>query len=147
MNETARRRSQNTTSPFPLSIAYALLIGFACAIVLLLLTTAVVYAQADPNRFALGGALAVLYLSAAASGIAAARLTKVPLLSGLVTGAVWLVLILLLALLSNGSATGEFNPLASILAHAAIPVSSLIGGYLGKKHTKRTTSRHKKRRR
>lgn len=149
MNESARRRGKHTPTvlSLPISIGYAFLVGFVCAIVLLFLSTAIVYAQADPNRFALPGALAVLYISSAVSGAIAVRLSGSPLLSGGFCGALWLVLILLMGLVSGGRISCGFSTLTSVLAHAAIPLTSLIGSFLGKKHPKRSSTHHKKRRR
>lgn len=149
MNESPRRRSKYApkTLSLPLACGYALLVGVLSAIVLLLLATAITYAQADPIRFSTPAALAALYLAIAFTGIVSAHTSQTPLVAGILCGTAWLVLILLLSLIAGGSDGCGFGTLGGIIAHAGIPIAAVLGSLIGKKRTKRPSSHRKKRRR
>lgn len=149
MNESIRRRNKNSAKSvsLPRACGQSLLTGFLTSAVLLLIAVSVSYAQADPVSFALPASLATLYLSIAASGFTAARKSDAPLLAGVIVGAVWLVLILLLSLIAGDAGGCGFGTVGSLFAHTAIPVASLLGAYIGKRRVKRPSSHHKKRRR
>lgn len=149
MNESPRRRGKNAvkTLPIPLSCGYALLFGILSAIVLLLIATAITYAQADPIRFAAPAALAALYLAVALTGAVSARSSETPLLAGALCGAAWLVIVLLLSLIAGGHGGCGLGTISSIIAHVGIPVAAVLGALIGKRQTKRPASHHKKRRR
>ena len=127
--------------------ARALLLGIASAVLLLLLFTAVAYEQPDPASVVQPLALAALVLSSVLCGVFAGRPSENPLLAGAVSGAIYMLVLTLLSLLSLGDASGEISALWNIILHASVIAASVLGAWIGRKRRARPSLQHKKRRR
>lgn len=124
----------------------ALLAGILSAVVLLFLFSAITMAQKDPARLARPLSLITLYFSAALCGFFAGRAAENKLLAGIISGALYLVLITAVSLFLPHS---ESAPALSvnIAAHAGVVCAAVLGAWITQKRKKRTAHSHKKRRR
>lgn len=127
--------------------ARSVLPALAIAVLLLFLSAAFAYAQADPGKLALPLALSSLFLSALSCGFIAARLSAGnPLSAGALSGTLFLLLITALSFLPAGSGGTGFAPLLSAAVHAAVIAAAVLGAILGRKRKRRSAARKKRRR-
>lgn len=134
----------------PLGALYACAFSLPAALitgaVLLILSAAIAYAQADPSLLARPLATCALYLSALLCGILCARTSDNPLVSALISGAGIVLMLRLISLFSFGITPAAPSPLLSIGMHAGIIAASVLGAVLGtKRPKKRSTSRRRHR--
>ncbi len=104
-------------------------------ILFLLLSCAAANSAEDPAAMLLPLSLASRYLAAFIAGIAAARLSEDGLLSGLLSGCVTAVLMLLFSCLPMPGS--EISFAMNLLLTAAVIPASCAGAVIGKKRTRR----------
>ena len=105
------------------------LTAIAMSVVLLLVFNYICYINSDPDKFLTVFALAALYISTFFGGFAAARKNKqAGLLCGFLTGAIFLLLIIVLSI--SLKSDGISSAWRYLLFAAILPVS-IIGGLAG----------------
>ena len=127
--QTRKRNRRKTNRPPSLirSVSIALAISALIAIIILVITSVIVYNTPDPLGATKPGGLAVLYISAFAGGLAAALLYRdAPLLAGVTQGAALFTAITLLSLILPGTSR-EQNIMLSIGLHLIAVVFSFLG--------------------
>ena len=112
-----------------LSSVQAQAVWAASAVLLLLVFCGVAYSTDDPDSLTFPLSLCALYLSAAAGGIAAVRLSGDGIMSGLLSGAITMVLIWILALLPLPESHVEL-PMSLVYTALVIPASA-VGAAVG----------------
>ncbi|MBQ9995875.1 MAG: TIGR04086 family membrane protein [Clostridia bacterium] len=112
-----------------LSSVQAQAVWAASAVLLLLIFCGVAYSTDDPDSLTFPLSLCALYLSAAAGGIAAVRLSGDGIMSGLLSGAITMVLIWILALLPLPESHVEL-PMSLVYTALVIPASA-VGAAVG----------------
>jgi hypothetical protein len=130
------------TSPLGVisSALLALPVALACGTLLLLLLTALLLRLPDPGRYATPTGIAILYFSALLAGRLTVRFSheKLPLVCGLLSGALLTALLLsVMLILPKG---GAYPRPIMLLLYAAVPLSALIGS-LPRPKRKRTKRR------
>ena len=127
---------------------YSLPTSLVSGMLLLLLSAAIAYAQADPAVLSRPLSLCSLYLSALLGGIISARKSDNPLLTSLINGTGMVLFLWFLSLFSFGISTPVPAPLLSIGMHAGVIAASVLGSFAGMKRAKRrSVSRNRRRRR
>ncbi len=123
--------------PLIVNAARGTLIAVLVGVLLLLLATAVAYAQDDPDRLTAPIGYAVTVIVALLAGFLASRRSRrAVLLCGLFSAACLLALFALLALIPVGIPS-QATPLLSLALHAALIPLSALGAYLGRRRTRR----------
>ncbi len=128
---------------------FALPVTAVIGLVLLLIVTAVAYANPDPDSLTTPLSMAVLGLTALLGGLVAARRGQTaPLLCGLLAGLLFTLLLLVLTLFFSDDARtqltlGLSSPVLWML-HGGVVLLSALGGKLGSRRA--TKSKHQKRR-
>ena len=112
-----------------LSSVQAQAVWAVSAVLLLLVFCAVAYSTDDPDSLTFPLALCALYLSAAAGGIAAVRLSGDGILSGLLSGVLTLGLIWLLSLLPLPDSNAELSK--ALMYTAMVIPASMAGAAIG----------------
>ncbi|MBQ7929607.1 MAG: TIGR04086 family membrane protein [Clostridia bacterium] len=112
------------------------------AAVLLLIFCAVAYSMEDPDSVLLPLSLCALYMSSVAGGIAAVRLSGDGLMSGMLSGLMTVVLVILFSLLPFPSFCTDMMTSAGYLS--MIRPASVIGAILGHKRKEKPKTKHKK---
>lgn len=126
-----------------LALGAALCMGF----LLLLLSTAVAYAQPDPALLARPLALASLYVSSCIGGYIAGKGAARPYVGGAICGIGVALCLLPLSLIPAGSAGQAPSPLLVIAMYLAVVVDSTLGAWISIRKAKKHPHRHKSRRR
>ncbi len=146
MHTSSRRKTPTDKGSTLLRASlWSILVGLSATVLFLLLATAITYAQADPLTLSLPAALITLYASVAVSGACGALRSRKPLLSGGITGAFFLLLTLILALLPIGTSTSSLSTGASVAAYAGIPLTSIVAAYLAVRQPQKAAKRRRKR--
>ena len=128
---------------------FALPVTAVIGLVLLLIVTAVAYANPDPDSLTTPLSMAVLGLTAMLGGLVAARRGQTAsLLCGLLAGLLFTLLLLVLSLFFSDEARAQLtlglsSPILWVL-HGGVVLLSTLGGKLGSRRT--TPSKHQKRR-
>ena len=126
-----------------------LAIGIIAAAVILFALSGVAYSMEDPGKFAEPFGYAALMVSAAISGIVAARVSGEKgagaAISGGTAGIMMLVLLLILTIIPAEAAKEPLSTATTILMYAAVPIIAFVSGFLFRK--KESRRHHRKRRR
>lgn len=117
--------------------ALSLPISLAAAMILLLLSAAIAYAQPDPATLARPLSVVCLYLSALLCGILSAKRSDTPILSGVIGGGGMVLVLLLLSLLPYSASPSALSPLTAILMHVGVIAVSAGGAFIAMKKPKR----------
>ena len=145
-----RRSVKHTHSTPSMGLPYRCAISAASTLciglVLLLLSTALAYAQADPAVLARPLALASLYVSAIIGGYISAKNTDRPLACAAICGAGTMVLLMLLSFIPFGKSDISPSPLLTLGMYAGVAAASLAGACLRLKTPKKRAAHHKTRR-
>lgn len=113
-----------------------------CCVSLLFIVSAAVYSTSDPNRFVTPAALSVLYISALLGGFTAARLNRgSALLCGLLTGSLFLAVLLLLSFLMRASLSAEHSVVRALGLRGIAVGISILGAGIGVSNKKKKTKR------
>lgn len=120
---------------------FALPVAVIIGLVLLLIVTAVAYADPDPDRLTTPLSLGALGLTALLDGLVAARRGRgQPLLGGLLSGLLLALLLLGLSLFFGDEARAQLTLGASALVrwglHGGVVALSLLGAKLGSRRAK-----------
>ena len=146
-----RRSAKHTHSAIPMGLPYRCAITVASTLciglILLLLSTAIAYAQSDPAVLARSLALASLYVSSVIGGYISAKNADRPLLCAAICGAGTMVLLMLLSFIPFGKSDISPSPILTLGMYAGVAAASLAGACLRLKTPKKRTARHKTRRR
>ena len=126
---------QTKNRPMWLSCLLSQIFWAAGLILLLLISCAAANSAEDPGSMTMPLSLAALYLSAFLSGIAAVRFSGDGILSGLLSGVVTALLMLLFSCLPLPSSGVSF-PMNLLLTAAVIPCSC-AGAFIGRKRNRR----------
>ena len=126
--------------------ARSILLGGAAAVLLLLIGTAICYAQPDPAAALKPFALTALYLSAAVCGLSVGRASERILIAGAGAGGLYCLLVTALSLIPASDAPG-YSLGISIAMHIGIIAAALAGAWLGRRRPGRKSISRKKRRR
>ena len=147
-------RNLNSINPFsPKGIMPCSLMGAAfsliMAVLLGLISAALIYKTADPASFVVPAALSALYISALLGGFFASRLNGgSALLCGLLTGVILAALTFILSLPINESLSSDYKIIESLSLRTAVIVCTIIGAFIGvtKQNSKsKKRKNHKKR--
>jgi len=126
---------QTKNKPMWLSCLLSQAVWAAGLVTLLLISCAAANASEDPGSMIRPLALACLYLSAMISGFAAVRLSGDGILSGMLSGSVTALLMLLLSCLPLPG-SGFLFPYTLLLTACVIP-AGCAGALIGRKRQKR----------
>lgn len=126
---------QTKTKPMWLSCLLSQAVWAACLVILLLISCAAANSSENPDSMIRPLSLACLYLSALISGFAAVRFSGDGILSGILSGTVTALLMLLLSCLPLPESGAAF-PMNLLLTAAVIP-SSCAGALIGRKRNRR----------
>ena len=111
-------------------------------LILVLVFCAIAYATSDPNSIIKPLSLSALYISAAIGGICAARLSGGSLLSGIISGIITALAVLLLSFIpiyKSGMDTGN-----TLILNAFIIPAAFMGAFVGKPRAKNSKKRRAK---
>ncbi len=136
---------QTKTKPMWISCLLSQIFWTGGLILLLLISCAAANAAEDPGSLTKPLALACLYLSAFISGIAAVRFSGDGILSGLLSGTITALLMLLFSCLPLPE-SGTAFPMNLLLTAAVIP-ASCAGAFIGRKRNRRKSPSKKNYRR
>lgn len=125
---------QTKTKPMWLSCLLSQAVWMAGLLILLLLSCAAANSSEDPGSMLRPLSLACLYLSALISGFAAVRFSGDGILSGLLSGCITALLMLLLSCLPLPD-SGFLFPSTLLLTAAVIP-AGCTGAMIGRKRQK-----------
>lgn len=133
-----------------MSALFALPVTAIIGMILLLIATAVAYANPDPDLLTAPLGLGALGLTACLGGLVAARREPSrPLLSGLLLGLLLALVLVILALLFGDEARAQlttgFPPAVLWGLHGAVVLSALLGAKLGSRRPSRVRHGHQKR--
>ncbi len=139
-------------STAPRGVLPSCLLGLAaavlCAVLLLLISSAIVYSTADPDRYVIPAGLSVLYICCFAGGLAASRANRrLGWICGLLVGLALAVLSFLLALPLSPSLSADRSPIMEVGLRGLAILFSVLGGLAGaetarkKKRTRRRARR------
>jgi len=112
------------------------------AVALLLLFCTIAYYMEDPDSVLFPLSLCALYLSSIAGGMAAVRLSGDGLMSGLLSGAMTVILVILFSFLPCPSSCSDIISSAGYLL--MILPASVIGAVLGHKRKEKPKTKRKK---
>ena len=126
---------QTKTKPMWLSCLLSQAVWAAGLVILLLISCAAANSSENPDSMIRPLSLACLYLSALISGFAAVRFSGDGILSGMLSGTVPALLMLLLSCLPLPESGAAF-PMNLLLTAAVIP-SSCAGALIGRKRNRR----------
>ena len=126
---------QMKTKPMWLSCLLSQAVWAAGLVILLLISCAAANSSENPDSMIRPLSLACLYLSALISGFAAVRFSGDGILSGMLSGTVTALLMLLLSCLPLPESGAAF-PMNLLLTAAVIP-SSCAGALIGRKRNRR----------
>lgn len=126
---------QTKTKPMWLSCLLSQAVWAAGLVILLLISCAAANSSENPDSMIRPLSLACLYLSALISGFAAVRFSGDGILSGILSGTVTALLMLLLSCLPLPESGAAF-PMNLLLTAAVIP-SSCAGALIGRKRNRR----------
>lgn len=126
---------QTKTKPMWLSCLLSQAVWAAGLVILLLISCAAANSSENPDSMIRPLSLACLYLSALISGFAAVRFSGDGILSGMLSGTVTALLMLLLSCLPLPESGAAF-PMNLLLTAAVIP-SSCAGALIGRKRNRR----------
>lgn len=130
------------------SILSGLLWAAAAVILLLFMLALAVYSTDDPGSLVLPAALAALYISAFAGGLAAAWKNRGDALAcGVLFGGAMFLVIIIISLIIPGGAASKFGFWTSAGMHALLIPFSLLGAYAGVSLRQSGSSRRRRRRR
>ena len=127
---------------FLTSCLLAQLFFMGIALVLLLVSCAIIVSFDDPDKVIKPVTLAILYLSALMGGISAVRLSGDGVASGAVSGIISSVIVLLLSFIPFPASV--FDATTSIICVLLMIPSSVLGSVLGRKKSKKPNSFKKK---
>ena len=127
---------------FLTSCLLAQLFFMGIALVLLLVSCAIIVSFDDPDKVIKPVTLAILYLSALMGGITADRLSGDGVASGAVSGIISSVIVLLLSFIPFPASV--FDATTSIICVLLMIPSSVLGSVLGRKKSKKPNSFKKK---
>ncbi len=122
-------------------------ISLAAAMILLILSAAIAYAQPDPATLARPLSMVSLYASALLCGMISAKKSEKPLLSGVIGGIGMVLILFLLSLIPLGSGPSAISPFPAILMHLGVIASSALGACIAMKKPKKHAMRRGKKRR
>ncbi len=117
-------------------------VWFISALVLLLVLCAVAYSTRDPDAITEPLSMCALYLSAVIGGVAAVKLSGDGIVSGLISGGITAVLVLLLSCLPL-PASG-FDLTHSVIFTALVVPASALGALIGRRRRKNVSPMKKK---
>ena len=143
VNPRKRKTPREVESPAlcPRHILKALSVTLGTGLLLILALSLALYFSPNPSPMILPAGLVAAALTALIGGFVAARLHgHGALLCGLINGTALLAIMLLLSLPFARHASG-YSTLISCLLHAAVPVLSVTGAYLGLRHTPKKKKR------
>lgn len=126
---------QTKTKPMWISCLLSQAVWAAGLVILLLISCAAANSSENPDSMIRPLSLACLYLSALISGFAAVRFSGDGILSGMLSGTVTALLMLLLSCLPLPESGAAF-PMNLLLTAAVIP-SSCAGALIGRKRNRR----------
>ncbi len=138
-NQNQFHGKKDTERSFFISCLISQAVWAVSGIVFLLILCAVASSMADPDSVIVPLSLCALYLSSMIGGIAAVRLSKDGIMSGLVSGI--LTAIIVFAVSSLPFSGGNFKTTESLIYGALIIPVSCIGALIGKKKSKRKNKR------
>lgn len=104
-------------------------VSAVCAVLLLFCFSAIAYSTADPNKIISYFAYTALYISAFIGGIVITKLTKRHIIPAAIFGGVYLLFIIAFSLIPDKSTSASLPFGISLLAHLAIILASVIGGF------------------
>lgn len=119
-----------------------LAVAFIGSLILLFAVSALIYAQADPNRFVSPAALLIFYVGALVGGFFSAKRNRTSaLLCGLLTGFLWVGVLFIFSLFMNHSLATDRSPALSIGLRGIAIAVSVLGAYAGVNTKKKTKSK------
>lgn len=146
-NKHHSKSSRKNRPSSPLSALLKGLIAAAiCAILMILLSAAVVYSTPDPGSLTLPAALVSLYICAFVGGFTASLAFDGDMLCGVLCGGAIFTVIVLLSLLLPGGASSSIGMGASIALHAVCVLFSLFGALAAASIVKSRSRRRRRKR-
>lgn len=116
----------------------------ALAVLLTIIMAAVIYKTADPAHYVVPSAFSALYISAFIGGIATTRLNGgSALLCGLLCGAVFMILGLLLSLFIPSTISADYGIVGGLSLRLFIIVCSVFGAFIGTTKKKSKNNKRK----
>ncbi len=123
-----------------------LLITMVAAAVLLLAFTGIAYSAEDPNGMVGALSLAPLFISSLIGGISSARIFGEGAIAGIISGLITAAIVFILSFIPVESGANRSVGVTLVL-YAAIVLSGLIGGVIGRKRGKKRPQYNKAARR
>lgn len=146
-----KRSVKRSHSMMPSSLFYrctlALGITLCVGMLLLLLSTAIAYAQPDPATLAKPLSLVSLYTSVLLGGYIAAKGAERPYISGAICGIGMALCLMLISFIPWGRSDSMLSPLIIATMHAGVVAASVVGAWMTMRQPRKRTSHHKSRRR
>ena len=135
--------SENPVLFFVSRILFTISAGF----LLLLVFSVLNYTQEDPNQYAVVFSLAALYIASFIGGLSVSSSPLTFYLSGLIGGALWLLLITITSFLFPEAMSIKNSPFLSVFLHLLIVIVFMMGTYVGHLilSAHRSSKRHRKR--
>lgn len=122
-----------TTDSKPISLLISSLIGFAIsaiiALIIMLVASGVLLASEDPLSLIKPASLFILYTASFLGGFISAKITGSSALSGLISGLLLVIIMLIASGLSPSDETA-FSPLLTTVFYALVPILSFFAALL-----------------
>ncbi|MBQ9079825.1 MAG: hypothetical protein IJY27_02025 [Clostridia bacterium] len=145
MSKNKHHQKKRESSSPALAIIKGLAVSAICAVSMITLAAIIVYSTADPASFVLPAALAALYISCFAGGLASSLSYDGDVLCGVMSGAAVFVIIILLSLLLPGGASERVGTGISIALHAVSILFAFFGALAASSISRRHTKRRRRR--
>ena len=146
-----RRSAKHTHSAIPMGLPYRCAITVASTLciglVLLLLSTVIAYAQADPAVLARPLALASLYAAVLTGGYISAKSNERPFLCAAICGGGTILLLMMLSFIPFGKSDASPSPIIVLGLYTGVIAASMAGACLRLKKPQKRAAHHKTRRR
>lgn len=142
---TKKVRNQRRDASPASAIVKGLAVSLISAVLLITLSAVLLCATADPGKLILPAALACLYLSSFAGGLAASLSMGGDTPCGIFCGVAYFTIILLLSLVLPHGASEKLGMGLSVALHAATPLFALLGS-LAATNALNSRARRKRRR-
>lgn len=148
MTKRSLRRAHSTDVPsLPYRCGMSVGITLCIGLVLLLLSTVIAYAQADPAVLARPLALASLYASVLTGGYISAKSNERPFLCAAICGGGTILLLMMLSFIPFGKSDASPSPIIVLGLYTGVIAASMAGACLRLKKPQKRAAHHKTRRR